>query len=289
MKKALVIGAGPAGISASLYLARNNTIEVTIITNGKSALEKADLIENYFGFAEPVSGKKLLENGRKNAERLGVRFIDSELVELQIDADMKYSVLCTDGTKDSFDAVLIATGTSRKTPNIKGIQEYEGKGVSYCAICDAFFYRNKPVTVIGSGEYALHEAMTLSDTSSSVTILTNGEKSVLNFPENINYNEKKISEITGNGKVEKVVFEDGTYLETSGIFIAVGTAGSSDFARKIGAPIENGKIITDENRATAVPGLYAAGDCIGGLLQISKAVSDGAIAGLSMIKFLKSK
>ena len=288
MKKALIIGAGPAGLSASFYIARNNNIEVTVICDGKSTLAKADMIENFFGFSEPVSGSELLKSSRKNAERLGVKFIDSELVDLQITAEMQYAVTCANGYKDTFDAALIATGAPRKTVPIKGINEFEGKGVSYCAVCDAFFYRNRSVAVLGSGQYALHEAEVLLSAASSVTILTDGAKLSVDLPEGIGYVDKKIKEINGSGKLERVVFSDDTELDITGLFIAVGTAGSTDFARKIGAPIENGKIITDENRATVIPGLYAAGDCIGGVMQISKAAADGTIAGLSIIRYLKN-
>ena len=99
----------------------------------------------------------------------------------------------------------------------------------------------------------------------------------------------KIKEISGDGKVERIVFENDKEIDISGIFIAVGTAGSTDIARKTGAVIDENKIIVDENMQTNVPGLFAAGDCTGGLLQVSKAVSDGAIAGLGMIRFIKSK
>ncbi len=289
MKKVLIIGAGPAGISASHYLARSNSCEVTVVTNGQSALARADMIENYFGFAEPVSGKELLENGRKNAERLGTGFIDGELIELQLTAEMKFSAVFTGGKQEIYDAALIATGASRKTPDIPGLKSFEGKGVNYCAVCDAFFYRGKPTAVIGSGEYAVHEAETLSNTSTSVTILTNGEKLTAQLPDNISCITDKIKEISGDGRVERVTFENGSTLEISGVFIAVGTAGSTDLARKLGAVIEGNRIIVDDSMATNVPGLYAAGDCTGGLLQVSKAVCDGAVAGLSMIKFIKNK
>ncbi len=289
MKKALIIGAGPAGISASLYISRSNCCKATVISNGQSALAKADMIENYFGFAEPVSGQVLLENGRKNAQRLGAEFIDGELIELQLTADMKFSAVFSAGKQDIFDTVLIATGASRKTPDITGLKSFEGKGISYCAVCDAFFYRGKPTAVIGSGEYAAHEAETLSGTSSSVTIVTNGEELTASLPENIICITDKIKEISGDGKVERIVFENDKEIDISGIFIAVGTAGSTDIARKTGAVIDENKIIVDENMQTNVPGLFAAGDCTGGLLQVSKAVSDGAIAGLGMIRFIKSK
>ncbi len=289
MKKALIIGAGPAGISASLYLARAGGIEVTVLSHGKSALEKAEQIENYFGFAQPISGKDLLANGRTGAKRLGVRFIDSEITDLQITADLKFSALTSFRSEETYDTVLIATGASRKTPGIKGLKDFEGKGVSYCAVCDAFFYRNKPTAVIGSGNYAAHEASVLSGTSSSVFILTDGQPLSADTADNITVCDKKIKEIHGSDKVESVIFEDDSKIAVSGVFVAIGTAGSTELARKTGVPVAGNKIITDENRATAVPGIYAAGDCIGGLLQVSKSVADGAIAAMSMIKFLKKQ
>ena len=289
MKKVLIIGAGPAGITASLYLARNNKISVTVVSTGQSALMKAEKIENYFGFAEPVSGRQLLENGRKNAERLGVGFIDSELIELQFTPELSFKAAISGQEDEIFDAVLIATGTSRKKPDIKGLTQFEGKGVSYCAVCDAFFYRNKPAAVIGSGEYALHEALTLANSCSEVTILTNGEALQTRLPDNISVSDKIITERSGDDKLQSVKFEDGSQLNTAGVFIAIGTAGSTDIVRKLGAPTENGNIIVDDSMATVVPGLYAAGDCTGGLLQISKAVSDGAKAGLGIIKYLNNK
>lgn len=286
MKKALIIGAGPAGLSAAFYLARSGKIDVTVISDDSSALLKTDKIENYFGFAEPVTGRQLLDDSRKNAERLGAVFIDAEIIDLQINMDMKFEAVSSDGKKEVYDSVLIATGAARAAPAVKGVKEFEGRGVSYCAVCDAFFYRGKDTAVIGSGNYALHEAQTLINTSSSVTILTNGIEPAFDQDERIKCDKRKIKEICGEERVSSVIFEDGDSLKISGVFIAVGTAGSTDLARKAGAPIDNNRIIVDENKSTAVPGLYAAGDCTGGLLQISKAVSDGAIAAVNMIRFL---
>lgn len=286
IKKALIIGAGPAGISASLYLARSNKADVTVVFSGKSALEKAEKIENYFGFAQPVSGKELLENGIAGAKRLGVKFVEEEIIGLQLSPDFKYETITPHGS-ETYDTVLIATGANRTTPKIKGIKEFEGRGISYCAVCDSFFYKGKPVAVIGSGEYALHEAMTLINTASSVTILTNGEEMKTAVPDNIPIIKDKILEISGENKVSRVIFENGESLDTAGVFIAIGTAGSTDLARKIGAETDGNKIFVDKNMSTNLPGLYAAGDCTGGLLQVSKAVADGAAAAMSMISFLK--
>lgn len=288
MKNTVIIGSGPAGISAALYLARSGKTNVKIISKNESALKKADKIENYFGFAEPVSGEKLLKDGIDNAKRLGVAFLDDEVVGIGFTDDMKYEVM-TSQNKFMADAVLIATGATRKTPNIKNVAKFEGKGVSYCAVCDAFFFKGKNTCVIGNGEYAVHEALVLKNTSSSVTILTNGLEMTAEIPEGVNIITKKIEEIDGNIKVEKILFDDGTEFSVDGIFIALGIAGSADFARKLGAETENGRIKVNASMETNVPGIYAAGDCTGGLLQIAKAVSDGAIAAMSMLQFLKNQ
>lgn len=283
LKKAIIIGSGPAGISAALYLQRSGKVEVTVISSGAGALEKAEKIENYYGFAEPLTGKQLYENGIKGAQRLGVKIIEEEVVDLTFDMDMK-PVVGTDKGEYHADAVLIATGASRKTLKIKGIQEHEGKGVSYCAVCDAFFYRNKKVCVIGSGEYALHEAQVLAQTSESVTILTNGNKLTADVPANISVIEKKLVSVDGENTVESVTFDDGESQPFSGVFIALGVAGSSELARKVGAETENGRIKVNEKMETSIPGLYAAGDCTGGTLQVFKAVYEGSTAALAMLK-----
>lgn len=185
--------------------------------------------------------------------------------------------------------VILATGKERLTPKIKGIKEFEGKGISYCAICDAFFYRNKNVAVLGSGNYAIHEAKQLMQVAKSVVLLTNGDKRIENRDIAIDVNEKNIKEIRGSNKVEEIQFSDDTTLTLNGIFIAVGTATSTDLAKKIGAIIQNNNIKVNEEMQTSVEGLYACGDCTGGLLQISKAIYEGTKAGLSVINNVKNK
>ena len=183
------------------------------------------------------------------------------------------------------DALVIANGASRSVPKIKNIKEFEGKGVSYCAVCDAFFYRGKNVAVIGNGDYALHEADVLSKVAENVTILTNGEKA----PNYSNCDTRKIVSIEGNDVVEYIVFDDGEKLSVSGVFVAIGVAGGVDLARKLGAIVNGNYIDVNENMNSNVPKLYAVGDCTGGLLQVSKAVCDGAKAGIDIIKNLRDK
>lgn len=287
MKEIIIVGSGPAGISASLYTARAG-IKTTIISKGYGGLEKAELIENYYGIGSPISGKELHDRGIESAKALGVEIITDEIVGLSYFD--RYTVSGTNG-EYSADAVILATGSERRAPKIKGLSEFESRGVSFCAICDAFACRGKAAVVIGAGEYALHEASVLARTSSSVTILTNGTS--LSLPKDsfeaagFKVIETPISEICGDMRVDQVKFDDGSSVDTSMVFVAVGIAGTAELARKAGAYVENGKIVTDEKMSAGLPGLYAAGDCTGGLLQIAKAVHEGAVAGLSAISFLK--
>lgn len=283
MANIIVVGCGPAGVSAGIYAARAG-VDTIIIGGRESALKKAHKIDNYYGFEEGTSGQQLFENGIKQAKSLGIEVIEDEVVGLSFGEKLTVTTIKNTYTADS---VILATGSSRAVPKIKGIKELEGKGVSYCAVCDGFFFRGKPLTVLGNGEYAVHEAKELLPLAQSVTIATDGKGMEVDVPEGVAVKTEKIAEIKGEGKVEIIAFENGAEHEASGVFVAMGVAGSADLARKIGAETEGNKIVVDENMATNVPGLFAAGDCVGGLLQISKAVSDGAIAGTNAVKFVR--
>ena len=284
MEHVIIIGNGPAGISTALYTTRAG-INTTIIGKDYGALGKASEIENYYGFSQPISGKDLIAEGMEGARRLGAEILSDEV--LGISYRDKLTVITKNGEYQA-DSVVLATGTSRTTPEIKGLKEYEGHGISYCAVCDAFFYRGKDVAVLGNGNYALHEALQLLPTSNSVTILTNGKEPDFQVPENISINTNIITSIGGSDIIEEVHFQNGESVHVSGLFVAIGVAGSIDLAKKIGAETQNNKIIVDETMSTNVPGLYAAGDCTGGLLQISKAVYEGAKAGTEIIKYLRN-
>ena len=280
MYDVIIVGAGPAGISASLYLKRSK-LNVLVISKGYGALEKAHKIENYYGLKEPISGKELFDIGVEQAEKLGIEVVSDEVMSIMLEDCF---TVTTVNREYQAKKVILATGTSRKAPNIKGIQEYEGKGISYCAVCDAFFYRNKDVAVLGSGNYAIHEAMQLKPVVNSVTILTNGEPIVENRDGvEFEINEKPIREFRGGTVIEEVEFENQDTKKVNGIFVAMGTASTSDLARKIGAVVQNGNIQVDENMKTTVEDLYACGDCTGGILQINKAVYEGAKAAFHII------
>ncbi|WP_346705073.1 NAD(P)/FAD-dependent oxidoreductase [uncultured Agathobaculum sp.] len=284
MPSILIIGSGPAGLSAAIYAARAGIQTIVAYKDG-GALEKTDKIENYFGFVDVISGPELLARGRAQAERLGAQLIQTEVTGVEY-AKKGFTVKTTQGTF-AVDAVILATGAPRATPPIPGVRELEGRGVSYCAICDAFFYRGKAVAVLGEGEYALEEARTLLPVAASVTLLTSGAPAPNDLPEGLLVDERPVSAVEGEDKVARVTFKSGDPLAVDGVFIAYGTAGSSDFARKLGAQLDGNRIQATQDGATAVPGLFAAGDCTGGLLQVAKAVSDGAQAALSAIKYVR--
>lgn len=278
----IVIGSGPAGISAAIYSKRSNA-NVVIISKKDSTLYKADKIDNYYGFATTISGEELYENGLKQAENLGIEIIEDEVVGINYDGN--YSI---DGINGSYTAkaVIMATGSKKAKTPIKGADDFLGKGLSYCAICDGFFYRKKKVGVFGSGEYALHEAKVLSNICSEVIIFTNGDETNIN---EFTINSKKIVSLQGEEKLEALVFEDGTKEELDGLFVAIGSAGTTDLALKLGVMVENNKVVINSKMETNMPGFYACGDATGGLLQISKAVYEGSMAGLEASKFVKGK
>lgn len=297
MENLIIVGAGPAGISAALYAARAN-LDPLVINNGIGALEKAEKIENYYGLPHPVTGKELFETGIAQAKALGVRVLDAQV--LGVSGFDTFQVKTTEGDFESI-SVILATGSKRKKPGIPGLQEFEGKGVSYCAVCDAFFYRGKNVAVLGNSDFALHEAQTLLATAGSVTIYTDGMEPEFSTKPDLPVNTMKIQAIEGAKTVsglrlepEVSAMENGenisSFAAADGIFVAMGTAGSSEMARQMGAALtEKGNIKVNDQMESTIPGLFAAGDCTGGLLQVAKAVADGAQAGISAGKYVRSR
>ena len=281
MYDVIILGAGPAGISSSLYTKRAN-LKTLILYNDKSGLEKASLIENYYGFKNGITGEELYNTGIEQAKNIGVEVLKEEVVKIENNIE-HFNVVTT---KNEYQAknLILATGNKKNRPKIKGIEKFEGKGVSYCAICDGFFYRNRSVAVLGSGNYAISETNELINIADNITILTNGKEAPEFRADNVKVDTKEIEEIEGTDKVEEVKFKDGTTIKTDGIFVAEGVAGSSEFAKKLGIITQKDKIVVNENMETNVKGIYACGDCTGGLLQVSKAVYEGAKAGLEVIK-----
>lgn len=284
----IIIGVGPAGISAALYTVRAN-LKTLLIGKNKSYLAKADKIENYYGFPNGISGKELLESGINQAKNIGTEILDDEVTSLEFENGFNIK---TSNDKFSAKAVLIATGLPPRRPKIEGVQNFEGKGISYCTTCDGFFYRGKKVGVLGNGNYAAQEAGELEPFTKDITIFTNGEEPIFNgeykdAEKKYKIDKRKIKSVTGENTLGAVDFEEGEE-KLDGLFIAAATASSVDFAVKLGVEVNNGAIKVNEKMKTNLEGIYAAGDCVGGIKQVSVAVGEGAAAGRSIIEYVKS-
>jgi len=280
----LILGKGPAGIQAALYTKRAN-LKTLIIGKDNGALAKAEKISNYYGI-KAMSGLDLVEQGISQALALEIPILSEEVTGLSKEENFK--VLTNYGEYEA-KTVIMATGSPRTSIKIPGLKGLEGRGVSYCAVCDGFFYRRKVVGVVGNSAYAAQEAQELIALASSVIVFTNGKEPDSVFPDGTIIETGKINRLLGTDAIEAVEMEDGRKIELAGLFIALGSASSTDLALKIGALTEGNKIVTDEKKRTNVPGLFAAGDCTEGIMQISKAVADGCIAAIEAIAYVRAK
>lgn len=276
-----ILGRGPAGLSAGIYAVRAGA-KTLVLGGTEGALAKARRIDNYFGIAS-VSGTQLLELGEAQYTALGGEICAQEVTAAEFAA--QGFVLHTPQQTIETKAVVLAMGRARKRASIEGETDFLGKGVSHCAICDGFFFKKKKVGVLGSGAYAASEASQLMAFTSDVTVFTDGEAPQAEMPCPVE--TAKLSRLIGDGKLAAAVGADGTEYPLDGLFIAKGTAGTAEFALKLGVRTENGNILVDRDGMTALPGVFAAGDCLGGLCQVATAVGSGALAGQRAAEFVR--
>lgn len=291
---ALIIGKGPAGLQAAIYLARAG-FAAAVVGHDAGSLALAEKIENYYGQAEPLSGADLQRIGEAQAQSFGITLYGEQVTGFGFGDDGSYNV---NTTAHEFTAktILMATGAKRAKAPIKGIEAFEGFGVSYCAVCDGFLYRGKEVGVLGSGEYAFSEASELAAIIGRVTIFTNGETPMFGVkpsdlnPDKFEVVSEPVKSLEGNGALTGIRFQNGGLYPLDGLFIAYGTAGSADLAKKLGVLLtERGDVVTDRDQATNVPGVFAAGDCTGVFRQIAVAAGQGAVAARTMIEYMRRK
>ncbi len=289
----IIIGAGPAGLSAAIYSSRAGVQTLVLGCDPKIAGDYD--IDNYFGFDETISGRDLMERGRRQAARFGADIVCDRVVGVYMEEDLSFKVK-TENTAYAAQAVIIATGVSRIRPGIDNLNDYDGKGVSYCVSCDGFFYRGKPVMVLGEGNYAASQALELTNYTPYVTVCSQGKELSMSQDylerlkeQNIPVLEKKVTRLEGENGLEKVVFEDDDTLAADGLFIAMGQASSSDFAYTLGLERDGSFVVADAEAKTNIPGVFAAGDCRGNFLQIAVAVGEGAIAARAAISHVKER
>ncbi len=279
---ALVVGKGPAGIQASLYMYRAN-VKPLIIGKDLGASEQAQIVDNFYGYPS-IGGPELIEIGIKQAQDMGIEVLTDEVISVGYE-DERFIVKTATKTYSCI-SLLLATGTQRTIPRVRKLRQFNGKGVSYCAVCDAFFYKQKTVAVLGHSHYAANEASELVELCDKVYVFTDGMEIDAQFDERCIIVTDKLVSVHGDTKVTGLETEVGMY-SLDGIFVALGSASSTDIATQIGLQVERGRIIVNQEQETMIPGLYAAGDCTPGPQQIAKAVSDGCIAGMNMVGYIR--
>ncbi|AEY66141.1 NAD(P)/FAD-dependent oxidoreductase [Clostridium sp. BNL1100] len=284
----IIVGKGPAGLSAAIYTVRAN-LKTLVIGQSNSGLFKASKIENYFGFSEAVSGSDLLKAGELQARRLGADITDEEV--LGINKTDNFEVITHEKSYYA-KTVLLASGQPQKKLEIDGLKEMEGIGVSYCTTCDGFFYRGLKVGVLGNKDFAIHEAEELKAFANDITIYTNGMEleykgDYNKLHENFRIVNKSIQKLNGKDCLESIYFTDGSFEKLDGLFVANDIASGIDFAKRLGVLTKGASIVVDENQKTNIEGLYAAGDCTGGFKQIATAVGQGALAAGRITEFIR--
>lgn len=280
---ALIIGKGPAGVQAALYMYRANVAPL-IIGKDLGASEQAQIVDNFYGYPS-IGGPELIEIGIKQAEDMGIVVDTDEVLSIRSEGD-KFVVVTAEKTYLVI-SVLLATGTQRTIPRVRKIRNFHGKGVSYCAVCDAFFYRKKTVGVLGNSHYAAHEASELVEICDKVYVFTDGKELEAEFDERCIIITDKLKSVLGDTKVSGLE-TDLEVVALDGIFVALGSASSTDIATQMGLEVAHGRIVVNHDQETMIPGLYAAGDCTPGPQQIAKAVSDGCIAGMNIVSYIRA-
>jgi len=297
----IILGGGPAGLTAGLYATRNkiNTLLIEKAMMGGLAVY-AELIENYPGFPEGVGGMQLGELMFKQAKKFGLKNLMADISGLDINGQ-KIIITTSEGVF-SAKAVIIALGSERINLNVPGEKEFVGRGVSYCATCDAAFFRNKEVAVVGGGNSAISEAIHLSKYASKVSVIHRRDKwrATPVFIDKASA-EPKISFVL-NTTVESVEGEENvkylrlnnvasgqkSVLPVSGVFVAVGQQPNTDLVKNLVKLDATGYIVTNEKMETGVPGVFAAGDIrSNSIRQCISAAGDGATAALFANRFIE--
>ncbi len=286
----IIIGGGPAGLSAGIYSGRYGlkTAILEAFSFGGN-VRNAHLVENYLGF-KSISGLELAKLFEDHAKQYCEMKIE-KVINIKKENGLFY--IETNKNKYKAKAIILATGSKHKTLGIKGETEFKGRGVSYCATCDGFLFRNKNVAVIGNGNGAASTVVYLQEICNKVYLITNNlkaEKSIIDkFKDNVEIINGWPKEIFGDKKVEGITLKDGRKINIDGIFISLGLIPTIELAKKLGIETEGNYIKVNRKMETNIPGVFACGDITGVVLQIAKAVGEGSIAGYSVFKYLKNK
>lgn len=294
----IIIGGGPAGLSAAQYAARSNLKTLVIDKSATAgALAFASRIENYPGLPQPVTGKELLDIFRDQAIRFGAEYKEAQVVGVKLEGELKEVYTMEAAYKGR--TIIIATGAMGRKPTIKGEKEFLGRGVSYCAICDAAFFRGKTVCVIGDSEEAVKEAGLLTGFAETVYLISPSKNLKVEDDHPVLKKDNlkvlkgySVTEIEGSDVVERIKMTDldriESALELSGVFVYLhGSKPVVDFLGETVELSEEECVVTNRMMETSIPGVFAAGDvtCTE-VRQVVIAAANGCIAALSADKYI---
>ena len=292
----VIIGGGPAGMTAALYAARANLKVAIVESDGFGGqMQKTDCIENFPSYTS-ISGEELSE--KMENHMFAYKIDDFFDIVTHITHNDNYNVVhlaCSDEHLKA-KTVLIATGAKPKALNVPGEEKFQGKGVSYCALCDATFFKDKEILVVGGGDSAFEEALYLTNYASKVTIVHRRDefRAQSYLQDKVKANPKidfilsdEIASIDGNTHVESVTLKSGKTVKTDGLFIYVGQNPQTNFVSDLNITTPDGWIAVNDNFQTEIPSIFAAGDCIDkDIRQIVTATGDGANAAQYIYQYL---
>ncbi|WEV39140.1 thioredoxin-disulfide reductase [Lactobacillus sp. ESL0680] len=298
----IIIGAGPGGMTAALYASRAN-LSVLLLDRGLygGQMNNTDAIDNYPGFSD-VKGPELGEKMYNSIMRFGTEFEYGDVQSVELDGNTK--IVKTDAGEYTTQALIIATGADHRHLGVPGEEEYSGKGVSYCAVCDAAFFKDEDIAVIGGGDSAIEEGIYLAQSAKSVTVIhrrdqlraqaTLQKRAFANDKMHFIWNADTESIVGDGQKVTGVTYKDKETgeqkeLATRGVFIYVGMLPQTAAFKDLGVLDDKGWIPTDEHMQTKVPGVFALGDVRAkDLRQIANAVGEGSVAGQEAYNYLQN-
>lgn len=297
----MIVGAGPAGLTAALYASRAN-LKTVIFEQGLPGGEinnTAD-VENYPGYGI-ISGPELAQSIYQGAMRFGAEFVNRQVIDIQVHEGIKS--VATSDTIYQGKVLILAMGSHHRKLQVPGEDVFSGKGVSYCAVCDGFFFKNKKILVVGGGDSAVEEGIHLTQFAESVTILHRRDQlraqKVLQdrafSNEKINFIwDSQVEEIIGDEMVQQVQIKNNktgeeNLLDYQGVFIYIGLIPNSDLVKSLNICDDEGWILTNERMETTIPGVFAVGDVRSTpLRQIATAVGDGSHAGHMAYQYIQS-
>ncbi len=303
-EKVIIIGSGPAGLTAALYTARAN-LDPLVITGDQigGQISLTSEVENYPGFPEALTGPELVELMQKQAERFGARIVYDYVAEVDFTHGTPFTLRTQNGAEYQADSVIITAGASPRRLGVPGEDQYIGRGVSYCGTCDGFFFRGKDVVVVGGGDSALEEGNFLTKFATHVRIIHRRDSLRAGpvLTERANRNEKisfvwdtVVDEIVGEDVVKGVRVRNlktgqTDTLQTDGVFVFIGHYPNSRIFKGQLEMDEHGYLITDSHMQTSVPGVFAAGEIQDPVWkQIATSVGQGAAAGIACTRYMES-